>query len=429
MTVRVSSMVRVVGLALVAAAVFGLDNGTPFPGVAALLPVAGSALVIAAGLPSADHEGRVLTPKLMQLGGRYSYSLYLWHWPALMLFALHRPSVLGNWREAAVVVACVAVPGAVASFHLVEHPFRARFSRRPDRQSLLAGVGIAAVFGLALFPYGAAAATTLDAGRRVAVTSVVPEHATEYVPSNVEPTLTGARKFREVVATIDCQRIAIGCVTGDRAAATTVVLYGDSYADHWSLAFALLGRQQHWRIEVIGRAGCRSFEEHRPSLGKDCERFRALAQQRIRARRPALVVFSNQSTGIYAHDRPAWEKSIDDALAALPSDVPAIVLSQTPRAARDVPECLAEHLGAAHDCEPPRAPFDAMNTAMRAVVEGRGRAFADVTSWFCTAQRCPVVMGNVLVYRDHGHLTGAFTRKRVTAMRNLLQPLLNQASR
>ncbi|HUR77147.1 MAG TPA: acyltransferase family protein, partial [Acidimicrobiales bacterium] len=255
MTTAASRVVRAVGLGLIVAAVFGFDNATPFPGAAGLLPVAGSALVIAAGMPSGDHEGRVLTPGIMQLGGRCSYSLYLWHWPALMLYALRRPSILTNWREAVIVLATVAVPGALVSYHVVERPFRSQFNRRPDRQSLLAGVVIAAVFGLALFPYGAAAATTLDAGQRARVTGVTPDHATPFVPSNMEPTLNGARKFREVVAALDCQRTPLGCVTGDPNATTTVVLYGDSYADHWALAFALLGRRQHWRIEILGRAG------------------------------------------------------------------------------------------------------------------------------------------------------------------------------
>ena len=421
LSLRASSIVRAAGVGLIVAGVTGLDDGTAFPGVAALLPVLGSALVIAAGLPSAAHEGNVLTPRLMQLGGRYSYSLYLWHWPALLLVGLRRPTVHTQWREAVVVMAAIALPGAVASFHLVEHPFRAWFSHRPDRHSLLAGVGVAAFFGFALLPYGAAAAVTLDAGRAVAMESVVPAHATDFVPSNVEPTLTDARQVRDVLEAIRCERTKLGCVTGDRSATVTVVLYGDSYANHWALTFALLGREHHWRIEILGRAGCRSFEEHQPSLGKDCPRFRAEAQQRIRELRPALVVFSNQSMALFAKDRAAWAKSIEDAVAGVPADVPAVVLSQTPRAERDIPECLAAHLDATRSCEPRREPFDAMNDAMRAVVEGRGRVYADIRAWFCSAKRCPVVMSNVLVYRDRGHLTGAFTRTRTDAMYEILR--------
>ncbi|MCR6689490.1 acyltransferase [Cellulomonas sp.] len=71
------------GLALLLLAAVLLDGGTPFPGTAALLPVGGTVLVLAAGL--AGPGLRPLTAGVLQPVGAASYSLYLWHWPAVVV--------------------------------------------------------------------------------------------------------------------------------------------------------------------------------------------------------------------------------------------------------------------------------------------------------------------------------------------------------
>ena len=61
---------------------------TPFPGIVAVLPVAGTAMLIMSG-SAGDSPGRrtvsskVLAVAPMRIIGDWSYSLYLWHWPAL----------------------------------------------------------------------------------------------------------------------------------------------------------------------------------------------------------------------------------------------------------------------------------------------------------------------------------------------------------
>ena len=72
----------VAGLALIAAAAFGLDRSSGFPGWLALLPTLGTFLLISAG-PRAWINRRVLGTRLIAFVGLISYPLYLWHWPLL----------------------------------------------------------------------------------------------------------------------------------------------------------------------------------------------------------------------------------------------------------------------------------------------------------------------------------------------------------
>ena len=78
-------VLAVVGLAAIAAAVGWYDESTAFPGWHAALPVAGAAALLAAGAAGTVGAARVLTLKPVRYVGDISYSLYLWHWPVLIM--------------------------------------------------------------------------------------------------------------------------------------------------------------------------------------------------------------------------------------------------------------------------------------------------------------------------------------------------------
>lgn len=72
------------GLAAIIAPVFLYDAGTPFPGLAALAPCLGTAVLIFANTGSLTTSGRLLASPLPRWIGNVSYPLYLWHWPVLV---------------------------------------------------------------------------------------------------------------------------------------------------------------------------------------------------------------------------------------------------------------------------------------------------------------------------------------------------------
>jgi peptidoglycan/LPS O-acetylase OafA/YrhL len=67
-------------------AALAYSHATPFPRHAALLPVLGALAVIRGGAPAARWSpARVMTPRPVQFLGDISYSVYLWHWPLIVL--------------------------------------------------------------------------------------------------------------------------------------------------------------------------------------------------------------------------------------------------------------------------------------------------------------------------------------------------------
>jgi peptidoglycan/LPS O-acetylase OafA/YrhL len=144
-----------IGLGLIAASFVLFSANTPFPGMAAFVPCLGAALIIAAGVAGTSLGGRALSLPVLTFFGAISYSLYLWHWPALV-FARHysvEPPAL--WLNAILIL--FAIAAATASYAFVEQPILRRRTSRPWVFGLGAAgmASIAAVAGAILLSGGA----------------------------------------------------------------------------------------------------------------------------------------------------------------------------------------------------------------------------------------------------------------------------------
>ena len=139
------------GLALILAAGLFYSPKTPFPGLSALLPCVGTALIIAAGTHSTTFVGKLLSTKLMVGLGLISYSLYLWHWPILVFQRLG--ALLINGASAHVtqaVIFAAAVGISYLSWRFIEEPFRRNNPPIPRRVLFSAtGISMLAVSALA----------------------------------------------------------------------------------------------------------------------------------------------------------------------------------------------------------------------------------------------------------------------------------------
>ncbi|RIK74240.1 MAG: acyltransferase [Planctomycetota bacterium] len=115
-----------VGMSAILLSCFLYSSETPFPGLAATLPVLGTALVIAAGgcATPAPAVNAVLAGRPLVFIGLISYSLYLWHWPLLALSKACVFTPLSIGQRLTIIAASVAA--AALSWRFVETPFRNR---------------------------------------------------------------------------------------------------------------------------------------------------------------------------------------------------------------------------------------------------------------------------------------------------------------
>ena len=119
-----------VGLAMIAYSVVLFSEATPFPGMYALVPVVGAALVLVGGQTAGVGLSWLLSLSPARFLGKISYSVYLWHWPIVVFYKL-QISPEPSSKERLGLIAASLLAGYL-SWRLVEHPLRApRGSRQP----------------------------------------------------------------------------------------------------------------------------------------------------------------------------------------------------------------------------------------------------------------------------------------------------------
>jgi len=124
-----------------------IEKSTPFPGVAALLPVLATAAVVAAGGAITPRGPLALLRAVpLQWIGRHSYAIYLWHWPVFVLAS-------AKWGPLSMAqrVGGIAISGALAAISLVllEDPVRhSRWLSEFPRRSIAMGACLVAVGAL-----------------------------------------------------------------------------------------------------------------------------------------------------------------------------------------------------------------------------------------------------------------------------------------
>lgn len=132
------------GLGLIAASIVLLDERMPFPGILALPPVVGSALILHCA--SGTWTGRLLEWRPLRFFGWISYSLYLWHWP-VVVFLFYRYGTLDLPTMVLALVLCVAL--AAASWRWIEEPCRTGRGLRGARAFAFAAIGSLLLAGVA----------------------------------------------------------------------------------------------------------------------------------------------------------------------------------------------------------------------------------------------------------------------------------------
>lgn len=426
----VAAAVGWAGLAALLGSVVLFDGDVPFPGVHAAVPVAGTAAVVLAGAARAPGgPGRVLSLRPLVAVGTVSYSLYLVHWPALLLpqgaVGFEHPLPLGV--KVALVVVCV--PLAWLLHRYVETPGRTTplLVAAPPRRTLWwAAVGSAAAVALAT---GAAA---VEMSRPLSTATVAAPHppsdpprGTPVVPSNMVPSLRAAPDDQPVVYADGCHLSSASTTPADcryGTAAHTILLFGDSHAAQWFPALLGFATSHGYALESHTKSACPSLTAPTTRNGvpyTQCEVWRDAVVAEVERSRPDLVVLANYAEvdlgGPAATREARWRDALGATLDRI--DVPVVVLQDTPHFVSNPSNCLSAHLDDALRCAAPAAEAidDEVADAVADASAARDVPVVDLDGYLCD-EVCPVVIGDTLVYRDEHHLTATYAEALTDAL-------------
>jgi peptidoglycan/LPS O-acetylase OafA/YrhL len=409
---RLAGVAGWLGLGAICWAAASFDGEMAYPGLAALVPTLGACAVIGAGM-SRLGPGRLLASPPARLLGQVSYSLYLWHWPILVMPAAALEAELDAGVRALLVLLAIAV--AWLSWRWIEVPWRtgapriAGISVRPVRSGIVAVLALlVAAGGLSAAqvapPHDAAVASSVPAGSSSApietpqptVTAPDPTGSSPgptretppptgpaspdptppsptptpaptpwlvRLPGDVRPPLARARLDEERLRADGClafegRTTPSTCVYGDAGGAFTVALVGDSHAAQWFPALEQIAIARHWRVLTYVKVACPFIDMRvRNVLLKreytECAAYNRATIKRLLADPPDLTLVSMSRFAI--HPVLARDTTLDaqaTAVARMLRQLPGRValIVDTPEAGRDIPSCLSRHAGDVRVC-------------------------------------------------------------------------------
>lgn len=431
---------------LISLAVPGLSGLVP--GVGALPAVVATAIII--GFPIAPRTGGLVlgtgTRLLAWLGDR-SYSVYLWHWPFLVLVPLALGRALGP-VDAAIALLVVLVL-ADLSYRFIENPIRrsARpIIRRPLRVGGIALVVSAAVAFAAVVPgqiasgnwrlpepapapvqteaaptstataepTPIASATPTPTGTSTAYPDVSPfcdgagdvafscgtgtaiSISPDTYPVNPPPTPTCAYTSSDVI---------FDCILGDVTATRSIAVIGDSHAKALWVAFDQIGKETHRAVHLFADSNC----AYGLSDNRDCTLRNHAVRKLIQSSHFDVVVLAqetefqpNQVSNVSAANFVTYYADLKNR------GIPTVVIQDGPHLPDSAVECLRiEYTDPAKCSVPQNIAYNTENFALQAAAQV-GFPIIELVKLYCPNGTCPLAMGGMRVYRDYSHITTVF---------------------
>lgn len=262
---------------------------------------------------------------------------------------------------------------------------------------------------------------------------------TQLVPSNLRPSLGSARNDKPSIYNNGCI-LDVGrndlkpCAYGNLQSSKIVALFGDSHAAQWFPALEKIATDNNWRLEIFTKKGCPTadipvFDQTR---NRECAPWRAHVAARLAEIKPHLIVISAyryKAAGASLGRDPdqVWSEGLERTMTVIrPLADRVLVLGDTPTPLNDVPSCVASHLRSVGQCMAARSEAVKPNrlAVELAVAKAHNADFAATGDWLCTATLCPVVIGDLLIYRDDSHITTAASSWLTPYLAAVLKPLL-----
>jgi len=432
-------------LLAIAYAMYTYDHSTVFPGTAALVPT-----LAAVGLlwSQGNWFGSqiVLDNSVAQWIGSRSYSIYLWHWPLIVLAITLRDDDKVTMVGAVLLALILSEIG----YRIIENPIRHSIRIRQHAKRAFA-IGLACI-GLTIGTGLAISHATFTVGSGIAERANFSDTSylnaailNQVLPRNIQPSLPNASDGKPLIYRNGChislQRLSEtatipkNCVFGDLESATTVALFGNSHAAQWFVPLEKIARSESWRLRTLTASACSFLSGSNPNVY--CDAWRRNVIQAISDQQIKVVIISDFFASVPDDTDISrtqwWTEELPLTISALrAAGAEPIILLDTPRPPEDTPTCLSSHPNDIQLCGPTTkslSKWATISQAIESVATQTGVAVIDPTNWFCLNEICPPIVGDLLVYRDGHHMADLFASQLEQLLGNTLIPLVDQATR
>jgi peptidoglycan/LPS O-acetylase OafA/YrhL len=464
---RWRAVVGASSLLVILACIVLMPADAPFPGWQALIPCLAAALLIVVG----QGNDPTLVQKLLSVHplrfiGNISYSAYLWHFPIIVLAPRLFPD---RWNLAVLISIELVVTLSLStiSYYVIEQPFhrdRVPLIRSRSRALILWPLALVIVFG-AISAGGAYAAHERALQAQAAAdwarqhtkqpkisTLPAPLNASAAVSLELEQALALADEGAPFPASVNLRQIEgmqpgrgymcfsgdgglrppRPCIYGDQAATWVVALVGDSHAGMLIPFLDAMGKRDHFKVVMYQKLGCAPYyvEQRAGPLGDECDNFRAWTLRKLQLDRPNVVVLYGRG---FLYDNPragqtvagVWRSGEISAVRAFKRLGARIVLvGDVPDRGGNPAICIEGNVHQSSCVVTPSSPESQSNLVTEAVARLEHAAFLPLQPFVCRGGRCPLVVGDRILYWDDSHLSRAWIDHISPALRQKFAPLI-----
>ena len=459
----VRTVVGWLGWAAILTTAFAYTAQTPFPGYTALLPALGTAAVIWAGEPDVRWAPtRALRIRPVRYLGDISYSLYLWHWPIIVIGGFALASPLTDLQKVLILASSIVLAGLTKKF--IEDPFRKAGTAR-KRATLLAFVGAVAGMAIVLGTSGSALIVVgVETARanaqldelikgQTACLGAAAAVASETDGGCENPALDG-KLVPDVTGLLDDIGEAYDCYDREPIADVTVCTYGSTKPD--ALRVALVGdshaamlipglRPQldrlNWSLDTYVARGCTWTDVTEIAADDPCrDRQLALANEFETGEKYDAIIVTNkrgiapfapvtsepETTALTVPAEVAGQRFADAWVPVLDRGTQIFALVDNPSVEKDELACVAASNGTlelAEQCVMTQDEAFPSADPLRFAVDhsADGATLIDLTDLYCSENACPMVIGHVITYRDEHHITATFSKTMAPYLLNRMQ--------
>lgn len=335
-----SQLVAAVGLGMILYSAWFYGNKTPFPGVAALVPCLGTALILWSNQQERNLVGKCLAWRPVVLLGLMSYSLYLWHWPVI--------ACLRYFENTARLPQSLVLPAVGATFVLAAVSYR--WIERPCRIS----PGTIPTWRAAL-PILATVPTLLLASSLVIWGKGFPTRFSPRTQRLAQSITNQPRDSENQTSRSDRLKSSNSpSEFGDPSGRFTCVVWGDSFAGMWHGAMESAAQKNNVRCFGFGRSATPpilDFAKYGRGLDSSFEESKNSYVEFMRREQPDLVILAGMWETSYR--RPHFEQQLRFTLQTLhDAGLRVAVMLPPPLQDRPVARALALHSAYGHPSRP-----------------------------------------------------------------------------
>lgn len=469
----------IIGFILIIFTGIVLNGVEQFPGYLTSVPLLGALLIICSGQLTDIEERnwknlgviRILETRLFKFIGKISYSLYLWHWPLLIL-AIHftHSEKVSLWLGIIVIISSIIL--ATLTYNFVEKPLRQK--EKPSRNNAFSFTYIKSawrksdviwkpIMAVVLVVFCSLLATSpllFSVNSKIqtyAADRAIQKYGGFYETYPGARSLVGNNDYPQDVpiqpnpdddvkdmmpptwydgcyTNFGSDELVLknikgeDCYYGDKTSKETLYVIGGSHSEQYMAALDDIGKRKNIRILPIIKMGCPMVNEGKwdGSDFSDCDRWAEKANQWIIDNPPTMGVFltSTRPQTILGKGQdmvpPDYHnvfKKYDDA------GIHIYAVRDNPWMMQTVPEtgevtdmqkdvrlCISNGKSSEECGAEQKNTLSDKNPALDAYKDIKNITNIDFTPLFCQEGKCPAIIGNVLVYRDSHHLTSLFVK-------------------